>query len=145
MYYNKIGVSLHHVPIFTFIALLIVSIIFSVKIYNFHSRLHTYGRVDCIKMGFILRRVHRFQPRQTKTCLTVCPYRKHCQNLAKTCESTNKKIPHDKCPIFRRLLYAFECALKRIIRTRHGHMTFACLVTQTSFPVQTISALHIVN
>ena len=117
------------------IDLLIVFIIFNVQICNFHLRLHTYGRVDCTKLGFILRQVHRFQLRQTNTCLTGCPYRKHCQNSAKVCESSNKKIPHEKFPIFRRLLYAFECALKRIIHTRHGHMIGVCLTTQTSFHV----------
>jgi hypothetical protein len=49
--------------------------------------------------------------------------------------NTNKKIPHEKFRFFRRLLYAFDYALKLIVGTRHGHMAIDCLATQAKFSV----------
>ena len=55
--------------------------------------------------------------------------------MDKTCECTNEKIPHKKLRFFRRLLYAFDYAIKLIVGTRHGHMAIGCLATEAKFPV----------
>ena len=57
------------------------------------------------------------------------------QNMDTNKPNTNKKIPHEKLRFFRRLLYAFDYALKLIVGTRHGHMAIDCLATQAKFPV----------
>lgn len=98
--YNIIFVSLHLCSTIEFELFKYFSYYSMSQKYISHSRLPTYGWVSRVKFAFILRPVDRFQVRQTNTCLAVCPDRKHSQKVARTCECTNKKIPHRQSLIF---------------------------------------------